>query len=63
MMLQYNQSTERVKTFNYLGMWLDERITWKHHLVHIETKSKKGAKSNEDDHWSMLGRRQTVSDV
>lgn len=37
----YNQPLERVKTFKYLGMVMDDRLTWKHHIVHIETKCKK----------------------
>ena len=37
----YNQSIEREKKFKYLGMWLDERLTRKHHIDHIETKCKK----------------------
>lgn len=39
--LLYNQSIEREKKFKYLGMWLDERLTWRHHIEHVETKCKK----------------------
>ena len=37
----YNEKMEKVKEFKYLGMWLDEKCTWKAHVEKIETKCKK----------------------
>ncbi len=31
----YNKTIERVKTFKFLGIWFEERMTWR---VHIENK-------------------------
>ena len=38
--LLYGQPMEKVKEFLYLGMWVDERCTWKIHVEKLETKCK-----------------------
>lgn len=40
----YNEIIEKMKELKYLGLWLDEKYTWR---KHIETKCKKNCKSNE----------------
>ena len=37
----YNQQLVRSEKFKYLGIWLDAKLTWKHHIDYIETKCKK----------------------
>ena len=37
----YKQPLERGVKFKYLGMWLDSKLTWKHHIDYMETKCKK----------------------
>ncbi len=33
-----NHTLERVQSFKFLGMWMDERITWKIHVEKIVVK-------------------------
>jgi len=37
----YEQTLERVPVFKYLGLWFDEKLTWKCHISKIESKCKK----------------------
>ena len=37
----YGAPLERVKEFKFLGMWLDERLTWKIHIGKIQSKCEK----------------------
>uniref|UniRef100_A0A8C2HUK7 Uncharacterized protein n=1 Tax=Cyprinus carpio TaxID=7962 RepID=A0A8C2HUK7_CYPCA len=37
----YNQVLERVKSFKFLGLWFDERVTWAMHIQKILDKCKK----------------------
>ena len=37
----YGQNMERVDHFKYLGVWLDEKGTWKTHVEKVECKCKK----------------------
>ena len=37
----YGQNMERVDHFKYLGVWLDEKGTWKTHIEKVEGKCKK----------------------
>lgn len=37
----YNQELERVKEIKFLGLWFDERMTWKVHVQKINDKCKK----------------------
>lgn len=37
----YGQPLEQVKTVRFLGVWFDEKLTWKDHLNKITEKSKK----------------------
>lgn len=34
----YDQTLERVHVFKYLGLWFDEKLTWKLHTSKIESK-------------------------
>ncbi len=52
----YSQSLERVKKFKYLGVWFDEKHTWKYHINHVE-KIKKSLELDEDDYWTQLRSR------
>jgi hypothetical protein len=37
-LLLYGQSIGRVSEYKYLGLWFNERYTWKHHVITVETK-------------------------
>lgn len=37
----YGQYVARVAEFKYIGMWLDERLTWKKNMEHIYEKCRK----------------------
>lgn len=37
----YGQELKRVKTFKFLGIWLDERVTWSIHIDKVVDKCKK----------------------
>ena len=37
----YGRPLERVKEFKFLGLWLDERLTWNHHIGKISVKCEK----------------------
>ena len=37
----YGQPLQKVSEFKYLGLWLDNKYTWKTHIQHLETKCKK----------------------
>ena len=37
----YGQPLQKVSVFKYLGLWLDNKYTWKTHIQHLETKCKK----------------------
>jgi len=37
----YGKPLEQVKTFKYLGMWLDGRYTWKKHIEEIDKKCRR----------------------
>lgn len=38
----YGQTLEQVKVVRFLGMWMDSKLTWKHHIMKIIDKCKKG---------------------
>ena len=37
----YGCPLERVKEFKYLGLWMDERLTWNHHIDKVLSKCEK----------------------
>lgn len=37
----YSKPMERVRVFKYLGLWIDDKYTWKNHIEKVETKCKK----------------------
>ena len=37
----YGQRIEQVKVFRFLGVWFDEKLTWKEDIHKITTKCKK----------------------
>lgn len=37
----YGQELKKVKAFKFLGIWVDERITWKIHIDKVEDKCQK----------------------
>lgn len=39
--LLYDQPLKRGDDFKYLGLWLDNKLTWKRHIEYVETKCKK----------------------
>ena len=40
-LLLYGKPLEQVKSFKYLGMWLDGRYTWKKHIEEIDKKCRR----------------------
>ena len=37
----YGAPLERVKVFKFLGVWLDERLTWAAHIAKVVEKGEK----------------------
>ena len=53
----YGRNLERVKSFKFLAVFFDTRLTWRDHLSIVVDKCKKSNEFNEMSCWNCMGSR------